>query len=198
MPTTSTMPNAHSARGQDGGTPAIAALARRFGANINRRMETMIETLITGKLYGAPKLGTTKNGGSYANAKVKIPAGDGDTLFASIITFSDTAVQALCALTDGDPVACVGTLKVSTYVSKNGDTRVSLDITATQVMTLYQVKRKRAAVQDDDVTQHPQPRPPRRHAPPAGHGSAASGRAFDQWQAAQLPADDFADMGDVL
>lgn len=158
----------------------------------------MIETLVTGKLYGAPKQGTTKNGGSYANAKIRVPTGDGDTLFASVITFSDASVQALCALTDGDPVACVGTLKVSTYVSKAGDTRVSLDITASQVMTLYQVKRKRAAVQQDDDTQHQQPRPPRRQAPPAGHGSAASGRAFDQWHAAQLPADDFADMGDVL
>jgi single-stranded DNA-binding protein len=161
----------------------------------------MIETLVTGKLYGAPKYGTTKNGGSYANAKIKIPAGDGDTLFASIITFSETSVQALCALTDGDPVACVGTLKVSTYVSKNGDTRVSLDITVSQVMTLYQVKRKRDKVFGDGSDTTPA-------RPPAGrtgdgssprHGNAPSGRAFEQWQASQLSADDFADMeGDVL
>ncbi|MBK7001831.1 MAG: single-stranded DNA-binding protein [Rhodoferax sp.] len=138
----------------------------------------MIETLITGKLYGAPKHGTTKNGGSYANAKIKVPTGDGEMLFASIICFSDSAVQALCALTDGDPVACVGTLKVSTYVSKTGDTRVSLDITASRVMTLYEVKRKRDKTEAGDRGSAPQyPRTPRRQAQP-------SGRPNDEaWQA---------------
>lgn len=162
----------------------------------------MIETLITGKLYGAPKQGTTKNGGSYANAKVKVPAGDGETLFANIITFSDTAVQALCALTDGDPVACVGTLKVSTYTSKTGDTRVSLDIAASQILTLYQVKRKRDKTEAGNGGNAAPTRPPAGrtgHSSSPRHGNAPSGRAFDQWQAAQLPADDFADMeGDVL
>lgn len=165
------------------------------------RSEIMIETLVTGKLYGAPKQGTTKNGGSYANAKIKVPTGDGEILFASIITFSDTAVQALCALDDGDPVACVGTLKVSIYASKTGDTRVSLDITASRIMTLYEVKRKRDKTEAGNGGDAAPARPP---AGRTGYGSsprqgnAPSGRAYEQWQAAQLPADDFADMGDVL
>jgi hypothetical protein len=104
----------------------------------------------------------------------------------SAICFSDTAGAALMALDDGDSVALSGELTPKVWTGhQDGAPRAGLDMTVHAVLTAYNVTRKRKAVQGDGSS-------PR-------HGNAPSGRAFEQWQAAQLPAGDFADMeGDVL
>lgn len=162
----------------------------------------MIDAILSGKIYGQPRQAIGKNGNPYALAKMKVSTGmDGELVFASVIAFGDSSVQALAHLADGDACCVAGSVKLGTYQAKDGQTRVSVDVTASSVLSAYHVKAKRAKVQGDGSDTAPA-RPP---AGRTGHGSAPrqgnapSGRAFEQWQASQLSADDFADMeGDVL
>ncbi|MGE8614670.1 MAG: hypothetical protein ACN6PF_20410 [Achromobacter veterisilvae] len=57
----------------------------------------MIDALIAGKVYGQPKKGMGKNGSPYVTAKVRAAGGDGEVLFVNVITFSESAGQALLA-----------------------------------------------------------------------------------------------------
>ena len=106
----------------------------------------MIDALIAGRVYGQPTARTGKNGKSFAVAKVRAAAGDGDSLFVSVIAFDDAPCKALLALSDGDSVALSGTLTPKTWTDREGNTRPALDMVAHQVLTSYHVARKRAAV----------------------------------------------------
>jgi hypothetical protein len=68
----------------------------------------MFDALIDGKLYGVAVERTAKNGNRFATAKMRVTAPSGDALFVNIIACSDSAVDALLALTDGDSVAMSG------------------------------------------------------------------------------------------
>lgn len=106
----------------------------------------MIDALIAGKLYGAPKQGTGKNANTYTTAKVKVATAAGDMLLCGVIAFDETAQAALLALGDGDSVALSGTLTPKVYQAKDGEYRPGLDLVAHAVLTAYHVKRKRQAV----------------------------------------------------
>lgn len=106
----------------------------------------MIDALIGGKLYGAAKQGTGKNGNTYTTAKVRVAAGNGDTLLCGVIAFDDKAQAALLALSGGDSVALSGSLTPKVFQAKDGEYRPGLDMVAHAVLTAYHVKRKRAAV----------------------------------------------------
>lgn len=159
----------------------------------------MLDVLLSGAIFSAPVQRTGQSGKTFVTTKIKAATSDGD-VFANVIAFSDTACRALLALAAGDSVAITGPLKLGTYQASNGDTRVSIDLVASQVMTVYSVKRKRDKVLGDGSDTEPARPPAGRtgHSSSPRHGNAPSGRAFDQWHAAQLPADDFADLGDVL
>ncbi|TAM89001.1 MAG: single-stranded DNA-binding protein [Candidimonas sp.] len=112
----------------------------------------MIDALIAGKLYGAPKSGTGKTGNTYTTAKVKVATAQGETLLCGVIAFDDSAQTALQALGDGDAVALAGTLTPKVYQAKDGEYRPGLDMVAHGVLTAYHVRHKRQAVSggDDD------------------------------------------------
>ena len=109
----------------------------------------MIDALIAGRLYGKPQSRTSKSGNSYTTAKVRTPMANGEASFVNVIAFSDTAITALLALSEGDSVAIAGELKVSVFTDKNGAARPSLDLTAHAVLTPYQVTRKRQVLKDE-------------------------------------------------
>lgn len=117
----------------------------------------MIDVLLSGAIFTAPTQRTGASGKPFVTTKVKAATGD-EVVFANVIAFSDTACKALAALAVGDAVAISGPLKLGTYQASNGDTRVSVDVTANQVLTAYHIKRKRAAVQQDDDGTQQQPR----------------------------------------
>lgn len=120
----------------------------------------MIDALIAGKVHGTPTQRTGKSGKPFALAKVRIPTTEGESVFVSVIAFDDGPVSALLALREGDSVAVTGPLKVGTWQDKEGNHRPALDVVAQQVLTMYQVRHKRAATQGD--TQHQgQPQRPR-------------------------------------
>jgi single-stranded DNA-binding protein len=103
----------------------------------------MIEGLIAGKLVGVAETRQGKNGTSFALAKVKASAGDGESLIVNVIAFAAEAGAALMALDDGDAIALSGALTPKVWTDKQGNTRPALDMIATQVLTAYHVNRKR-------------------------------------------------------
>jgi single-stranded DNA-binding protein len=84
-----------------------------------------------------------KNGSSFALAKVKASAGDGESLIVNVIAFAAEASAALMALDDGDALALSGALTPKVWTDKQGNTRPALDMIATQVLSAYHVNRKR-------------------------------------------------------
>lgn len=106
----------------------------------------MIEGLIAGKLVGVAETRQGKNGTSFALAKVKATAGDGESLIVNVIAFATEASAALMALDDGDALALSGALTPKVWTDKQGNTRAALDMIATQVLTPYHVNRKRVAL----------------------------------------------------
>ena len=107
----------------------------------------MIDGLIGGKVFGQPAERTSKAGRPFAVAKVRATAGDGESLFVSVIAFDTAPCSALLALGDGDSVALAGTITPKVWVDKQGDARPTLDMVAHQVLTAYHVTRKRSAMQ---------------------------------------------------
>lgn len=111
----------------------------------------MIDALVAGKLYGAPKQGIGKTENTYTTAKVKVTAGNGEMLLCGVIAFDEKAQTALLALEDGDSVALSGSLTPKVYQARDGEYKPGLDMGAQVVMTPYHVKRKRQAIGSNDA-----------------------------------------------
>ncbi|WP_413894174.1 single-stranded DNA-binding protein [Candidatus Skiveiella danica] len=103
----------------------------------------MIDALISGRLRGTPSVRTSSNGAPYALFRLSAADKTGATLFCSCIAFSATAIEAVQRLTDGDSIAVSGEIAISTWSASDGSPRHGLDVTAHQVLTPYQVTRKR-------------------------------------------------------
>jgi single-stranded DNA-binding protein len=106
----------------------------------------MIDALIAGKIYGQTTERMGKSGKPFVTAKVRVAAGDGESLFTNVIAFADHVRTALLALGDGDSVALAGTVTPKVWIDKDGQPRPALDMVAAQVLTPYHVTRKRAAM----------------------------------------------------
>jgi single-stranded DNA-binding protein len=106
----------------------------------------MIDALIQGRVCGTPTQKTAKNGSPYVIAKVRTPMPDGGVLFANVITFRESVINALMALADGDSVCLSGELSIKTYTGKDGTVRPSLDLQAHALISEYHVTRKRRAM----------------------------------------------------
>jgi single-stranded DNA-binding protein len=63
-----------------------------------------------------------------------------------VICFSESAGATLLALDAGDSVALSGSLKPGIWTDREGVSRPSLDLVASQVLTTYGLTKKRAAV----------------------------------------------------
>ncbi len=107
----------------------------------------MIDALIAVRIYGAPEQRTDKNGHPYAVAKVRASAGNGAAVFVSVVAFNAAIVRVLLALSDGDSVAVCGELTPMAWTDKTGTARPSLDLIAHQLLTPFQVTRKRKALE---------------------------------------------------
>jgi single-stranded DNA-binding protein len=106
----------------------------------------MIEGLITGTLVGLAEQRQGKNDSTFVLAKVKATPGDGESLIVNVIAFAAEACAALLALDEGDTLALTGTLTPKVWTDKQGNTRPALDLVASQVLSVYHVDRKRAAL----------------------------------------------------
>ncbi len=108
----------------------------------------MLSVLATGQLVRDPQSRTSSVGKPYVTALLRVPCEDGDPLLCSVIAFSPDAVQALLALAKGDAVAVAGRAKMNTW-EKDGESRTGLSIVADQVLTAYQVEKRRQRVTEE-------------------------------------------------
>lgn len=108
----------------------------------------MIDALIAGKLYAAPRALTSKAGKPFATAKLTVAAADGQSVFVNAIAFDPEAVARLLSLTQGEAVAISGTVTPTVYADRLGQHRPALNVVAQHVLTAYQVSRKSKAACD--------------------------------------------------
>lgn len=104
-----------------------------------------IEALITGKLHKRAEPRTGRSGRPFVTASVRAATGEGESLFVNVVAFSESAGAALLALAEGDSVALAGSLTPKAWTDRDGNARPSLDMVASQVMTLYGLKKRREA-----------------------------------------------------
>lgn len=103
----------------------------------------MIDSLIAGRLRGAPQFKTAANGSPFVSFRLSATDRSGASLLCSCIVFSDTARAAVQALEDGDSVAVSGEATVKTWAGNNGAQRLGLDVLVHGVLTAYHLGRKR-------------------------------------------------------
>jgi single-stranded DNA-binding protein len=115
----------------------------------------MFDVLLSGKLRGTPDVRTSRNGNPFATFRLSVPTGkDGGYVQASCICFSQTAIDVMVNLTEGDSVAVTGEAALKTWEGKNG-TQAGLDVTVHNAMTAYQVKKKRATATSAEPSAEP-------------------------------------------
>jgi single-stranded DNA-binding protein len=107
----------------------------------------VIDALVAGRLHGKPAERTAKNGLPFATAKVRVATRDGEALFVGVIAFERPVVAALLELSDKDAVALAGELTASAWSDKEGKPRPALDLVVHQLVSPYNVGRKRKAMQ---------------------------------------------------
>jgi single-stranded DNA-binding protein len=104
--------------------------------------------LISGSLFKAPERKVSKNGNAFATATIKMRADDNKSEFWRLVTFSETAVEELMRLGEGDNLSAQGQMKAELYQPEGKEPRVSLSIIADTVQPL-RAQRKRQQ-QDGD------------------------------------------------
>ena len=139
----------------------------------------MMDALIAGRVHGQPTARTGKSGKPFAVAKVRAAGGDGESLFVSVIAFDEAPCKALLALSDGDSVALSGSLTPKVWTDREGNTRPALDLVAHQVLTSYNVTKKRKAMQRESNVSGDAPATP----------ATPYGRPHDEARRAMAPRD---------
>lgn len=133
----------------------------------------MIDALIQGKLIKAPESRTTKTGKPMASARLRVATADpAASVLCGVVAFEPEAVAALLALGESDAVSVAGPLKVGTWTDKEGNTRPSLDVVADRVLSVYAIRKQRAAAGGGQ--------------PPQRGSSTAEKPSHAAWQARQV------------
>ncbi|MEY4427990.1 MAG: hypothetical protein RLZZ182_679 [Pseudomonadota bacterium] len=143
-----------------------------------------IEALILGKLHEPAKARTSGNTGrQFVTAKVRAATSEAEGVFVNVLAFSESAGAALLALEAGDAVALAGTLKPTAWTDRDGNARPSADLVAAQVMTVYGLTKRRAAVRaaagGPEPAAAPTAAPARQHAAPPPTEPEDFGQAGD-------------------
>jgi single-stranded DNA-binding protein len=153
----------------------------------------VIEGLVSGKVYGRPEQRVGNNSGKpFVTAKVRAATAGGETLFVNVLAFDATAQAALLALSDGDAVSLAGNLTPKVWIDRENQPRPALDMIASQVLTAYQVKRKRDAVNGPTEPAQRRVEPPARQGDyrspsPSPSPSPVAGADEDGWPAPDQP-----------
>jgi single-stranded DNA-binding protein len=98
--------------------------------------------LVSGALFRAPELKSSKAGKPYVLATVKVAADNGGD-FWTIMGFSETVQTELLHLGEGDRLSAQGSFKVEPYTARDGQTRINRTIFADHVLALRQPPRER-------------------------------------------------------
>jgi single-strand DNA-binding protein len=104
----------------------------------------MIDALINGKLIKDIELKNSEKGNKYCNFLLSVSVGDTAPITISGIAFKETA-EKIAKLKKGDALTVTGTLKPNEWQDKTtGETKHGLNITVSDCLTVYDVKKRRA------------------------------------------------------
>jgi single-stranded DNA-binding protein len=118
----------------------------------------MLDALISGKLIKQPELKTSQNNKQYCNFLLSVSVGEAENIVISGIAFGSHA-ERISKLGKGDAVSVIGALKPTEWQDKaTNEIRHGLSITVSDVLSVYDIKKKRKADLPDNSTQ--QDRPP--------------------------------------
>lgn len=116
----------------------------------------MIDALITGKLIKETELKTSKNNNQYCQFLLGVHVGEPENIVVSGMAFGEIA-QRIAKMGKGDALAVAGSLKQTEWQHKTtGETRHGLSVTVSNVLTLYDIKKKRKAVDSGSSQAKPQ------------------------------------------
>jgi len=101
----------------------------------------VLSILASGTLVSDPTQKTAASGRLYVRATLRVATED-DSILVSAVAFSETACQALLALSKGDAAAVSGRAKLTTW-ERGGETNFGMSVVAEQVLTAYALEKKR-------------------------------------------------------
>lgn len=99
------------------------------------------QVIITGKLTRNPQAKTSKQGNPYLWMLLSVPT-EQERLSASVLGFEQVA-ETMGKLNQGDEVAVTGTATINQWEKGDGTINISLNVMASQVMTMYQHRKKK-------------------------------------------------------
>lgn len=108
--------------------------------------------LITGALFRAPEQKLSKGGKPYAVATIKTRADDNRSDFWRAIVFSETAIETLMTLSEGEAPSVQGAMKAELYTPEGKESRVSLSVVADTVQPLRAPRKEKATRGASDDT----------------------------------------------
>lgn len=114
----------------------------------------MLDVLLSGKIFKTPEQRSSAKG-KYTIGKLKYSDGE-EQMFCSLIAFSESAQNALLALNDGDAVCVAGSAKLKVWTNNKNETKPQLDVTVSNVLTVYAIKKKRDKTQGSEGENEPQ------------------------------------------
>jgi single-stranded DNA-binding protein len=85
---------------------------------------------------------TASNGSQYWTVNLRVPAGP-EVAFVKMTTFSETAGERLMRLHKGSAVAAAGVLEQTSWTGKDGEERRGWRLTASEVLSVYQARKRR-------------------------------------------------------
>lgn len=97
------------------------------------------ETLLVGTIYGEPRLGSTKNGGSVVtfSLAVKRKGNDKMTDIIPVTAWDQEALKFDHGLKDGDRIEIHGSVQRTSWVGENGERRSRIRVNADTVLTAF-------------------------------------------------------------
>jgi hypothetical protein len=103
----------------------------------------MIRALVTGTLYATPEIRTGSSGKPFATCKILADV-EGEKVFASVIAFGEIGEigEEIARMKAKDAIGLSGKLAIRTYQGRDGQTRVSLSLTAEGVINLSPKPKK--------------------------------------------------------
>jgi len=117
----------------------------------------MLDVLVSGKLIREPVTRTGQSGKPFTTALVRCDVGEEEQMLVSVIAFQE-AGEKLGRLRAGDAIAIAGSAKLSSW-EKDGETKHGLSVTASAVLSAYDVRKRRGneTAKDKPAAQAPGP-----------------------------------------
>lgn len=112
------------------------------------------QVLITGKLTQNPQRKTSKNGNPYVWMLLSVPT-EQERTSASVLGFDSRVIEVMGKLSNGDEIAVTGTANINQWEKDDGTVRVSLNVIASQVMTMYQHRKKKNRFKEEEAETAP-------------------------------------------